>query len=65
METDEDVDMAEKYRKQNKYQDGLAEKGLINARVVIPIPCVDDLREWADEERKKHKEKEKEKEKAK
>ena len=56
METDEDVDMAEKYRKQNKYQDGLAEKGLINARVIIPIPCIDDLREWAEEERKKHKE---------
>ena len=59
METDGDVPMAEKYAKQQKYQDGLAEKGLINARVVIPIPCIDDLREWADEERKKHKAKRK------
>lgn len=52
MEADEDI---EKVSKQLRYQRGLKERGLTSARVTIPIPCVDDLREWADEERKKHK----------
>ncbi len=52
METDEDAEMISK---QLKYQRGLKGQGLTSARVTIPIPCVDDLREWATEERKKHK----------
>ncbi len=37
--------------RQQKYQDGLKEKGLKNLRVVVPARSEKTLREWAKEER--------------
>lgn len=37
--------------KQQRYEKGLEDKGLVNVRVVVPEKSVEDLRNWAEEER--------------
>lgn len=52
METDQDVKQAATtYERQEKYFDGLENKGLISVRVIIPLGSRQALREWASEER--------------
>lgn len=48
--TDEPRD-EEGLTKQQRYENSLEDKGLVNVRVVVPEKSVEDLRNWAEEER--------------
>ena len=39
------------YAKQDRYRDGLGDKGLINIRIIVPKRAEESVREWAAEER--------------